>query len=333
MQYYPTLRDPKQIRRDIRSVVLSVAAFILVLQVFSAIVIYIAFVVDHFDAIIYFYQGGDDIASEGLTEFLTSAFLDSADKYSGMGMLIAMLCGVPIFFIIRGKKFVTSDIVRVNSKAKLGTILILLLCIFGIQGFMYLISIVFEPLFNQGGGSLTDALDESTTSLALSFWGALYIAVIGPICEELVFRGAVMRKLERYGANFAIIISSLLFALYHLILFQAVFAFFIGIILAYTAGRFSLKWSILLHIINNTMAIIPLFVNSDFLSVALFIFYILAFIAAGIIVLVMNKQVTAQRTAGAPSEPRVFARAFASPWLIIYIVLTSAAAFLLLGFF
>jgi len=311
---------------------LGVAAFIATIQVVAIIVVIAAVFIEHFATMMHIYEttGG---ATEVLAPYITDLYLDSIEKYMGLGMIIGMIVGVTWFFIIRGKKFVTYDMVKVNSKAKIGTLLVLLICVFGVQGFMSLISMMLEPLFNQGGGSLTDVLEESTTSLALSFWGAAYIAVIGPICEELVFRGGVMRKLERYGSNFAIVVSSLLFALYHMILFQAAFAFFIGIILAYTAGRFSLKWAILLHMINNTLAILPLYIQSDVLNVALLLVYIGSFITAGIIILVKSNVFKTQRKTGAPSEPRVYARAFASPWLIIYLVITTSIAFLLLGFF
>jgi len=326
VQYFVARRDPKQIRRDVRGVVFCVAAFILTLNIVAVVVVMAIIVIENADSIMHIVNSVEGDSTEVLTNFLLSAYSDAINTYLGLGMIIGMICGLPWFFIIRGKRFLTTDVARINSKAGLGTILILLLCVFGIQGFMSLILIVLEPLFNQGGGSLTDVLEESTSSLAITFWGALYIIVIGPICEELVFRGGVMRKLERYGANFAIIVSSLLFALYHMILFQAMFAFFIGIILAYTAGRFSLKWAILLHMINNGLAILPTLVDSEFLAGVLFIIYIASFLAAGIVLFICNNFLTAQKAAGAPSEPKVFARAFTSPWLIGYIVLTGFAA-------
>jgi len=311
-----------QIRRDIRGVVLGVAGFILTLQIVAILVIFIIVIIQNFDVIVHISEQIDETTTNALSGYILSVLAEAMDEYLGLGMMIGMICGLAWLIIIRGKRFFTSDIPRVNSKAKFGTLFLLLLFIFGVQGFMALALVVFEPLFNQGGGSLTDVLDESTTSLAITVWGALYIALIGPICEELVFRGAVMRKLERYGSNFAIIVSSLLFALYHMILFQAVFAFFIGIILAYTAGRFSLKWAILLHMINNGIAVLLTYVDNEILATAMGLIYIVSFVVMVVVLAVRRDLLAAQRTAGAPSEPRVFSRAFASPWLISYIAIT-----------
>jgi membrane protease YdiL (CAAX protease family) len=261
-----------------------------------------------------------------LTALLAEAITDAALKYAGLSSILGMLCGLPWFFIIRGKKLVSTDVTQVHSKAAIGTLLALFAIVLGVQFVMIAGQAVIEQLFNQGGSSLSDALDESMTELALSTLGALYIVIIGPICEELVFRGAVMRSLERYGANFAIIVSSLLFGLYHMILFQAAFAFLIGIVLAYTAGRFSLKWSMLLHMLNNGIATLTIYVNNDLFAGALVLVFFLALIAAIVILIVRRKLIIAQKRAGAPSEPKVFARAFKSPWLISYVALTTLIA-------
>ena len=322
MQHLTTGRDPKQIRRDVRGVVLCVAAFILTLQIVAVLVVLLVAFIENAGSITQITESSSDLTADTQSAEFLDFYAKAMDEYMGLGMIIGMICGLCWFFLIRGKRFVTSDIPRVNSKANFGILFILLVCIFGIQGLMALLYVLFEPLFNQGGGSLTDNLDEATTSLAITFWGALYIAVIGPICEELVFRGAVMRKLERYGSNFAIIVSSLLFALYHMILFQAVFAFFIGIIFAYAAGRFSLKWAILLHMINNSMAVLATYANSDIVSGILGMSYLVALLVTVIMIIVLRDLFAAQKTAGAPSEPRVYLRTFASPWLIGYLILT-----------
>ena len=50
---------------------------------------------------------------------------------------------------------------------------------------------------------------------------------------------------------FAIIVSSILFGLMHANVVQIVFAFFVGLVLAYITEEYSIKWAILIHIINN----------------------------------------------------------------------------------
>lgn len=328
MSYQLTCNDPKQLKRDVRSAVLGVSAFLVTMSIVSTVVIVVAGMIENWDLVLAY--SADPSAS--LSE-LTDRVIESAWDYSGLGSIIGMLCGIPWLLLVRGTKLFTSDAVKVHSKVNGGTIAVLFMCILAVQFFMVLIQLGIEPFFNQNDTSLTDVLDESTVSLASSFWGALYIVIIGPICEELVFRGAIMRKLERYGANFAIIVSSLLFGLYHIILFQSLFAFLIGLILGYTAGRFSLKWAVLLHMLNNGLAVLSTVIPGEGFVIALSLLYFASFVGTTIVLIWKRKFLLAQKRAGAPSEVNVYGRAFSSPWLIIYIVLTVLGGISLLGIF
>lgn len=79
----------------------------------------------------------------------------------------------------------------------------------------------------------------------------LYVPFFGQVAEELVYRDFVLRSLERYGKMFAILISSVMFGAMHANLAQGVFAFFVGLVLAYVAVEYSACWSILLYVLNN----------------------------------------------------------------------------------
>ena len=77
----------------------------------------------------------------------------------------------------------------------------------------------------------------------------LYVAVLTPIVEELVFRGFVLDLAsEAYGKWTSIIISSVLFALIHLNAISVVNAFFGGLIYGYVRIKTDSLWpSIFLH--------------------------------------------------------------------------------------
>ena len=108
-----------------------------------------------------------------------------------------------------------------------------------------------ETLFRLFGFSLTSALENATGSGMDSLTMFLYIAFIGPITEELWFRGAVLRSLQPFGRKLAVVFSALLFGLFHGNLPQGIFAFAFGLILGYTALEYSIFWSMFLHIFNN----------------------------------------------------------------------------------
>lgn len=87
---------------------------------------------------------------------------------------------------------------------------------------------------------------------------ALYginVCVIPPIVEEMLFRGAALQSLRRFGDGFAVVASAVLFGLYHANFIQMVFAFLCGLAMGYAVIRTnSLLPSILIHFVNNALS-------------------------------------------------------------------------------
>lgn len=92
----------------------------------------------------------------------------------------------------------------------------------------------------------------------------IYMGILAPVAEELVFRGLILgcenRELPFWCANF---IQAFFFGLYHQNIVQFIYAFFIGIVLGYLRHRLqSLKTVMLIHgIINisgNLLALLKL---------------------------------------------------------------------------
>ena len=79
------------------------------------------------------------------------------------------------------------------------------------------------------------------------------IVVIGPVMEELLFRGIILRGfLARYKPVTAIIVSSLLFGLLHLNPYQFVAAMILGVIFAWLVLRTGSLWpSVFGHVLYN----------------------------------------------------------------------------------
>ena len=76
---------------------------------------------------------------------------------------------------------------------------------------------------------------------------------VAPVLEEIVFRGVIMNNLKKYGIKTAIIINSIFFALSHYNTDMIIPAFFTGIIFSYVAYKYSIKYSILIHFLLNTI--------------------------------------------------------------------------------
>lgn len=78
------------------------------------------------------------------------------------------------------------------------------------------------------------------------------VAVFPAIVEEFVFRGVLLGCLRDYGDRFAIIVSSIVFGLFHCNIEQITFAFLLGLVLAFVVVKTnSLLISILIHFANN----------------------------------------------------------------------------------
>jgi CAAX amino terminal protease family. len=81
---------------------------------------------------------------------------------------------------------------------------------------------------------------------------------IGSLYEEFLCRGLLLSVLTPYGKSFAIIMSSILFSLGHGNFTQLFQTFLFGLVLAYvTLKTGSIKNSYILHVINNSLTLIP----------------------------------------------------------------------------
>lgn len=113
---------------------------------------------------------------------------------------------------------------------------------------------------------LPDNYEALFATVGGSAWGVAALTVLGPLCEELVFRGGVMRPLLRQGVRpwVAIGVSALLFGLMHGNLAQGFFAMLLGIlfgILYYRTGNLLL--SSLCHIVNNSASVALMLAYGD----------------------------------------------------------------------
>lgn len=106
-------------------------------------------------------------------------------------------------------------------------------------------------------GFLPDLMKQTFDALQSGWLGILCIAVLGPILEELLYRGAITKALlQKYAPTKAILISGLLFGIVHINPVQVVSAALIGILLAWLYWRTrSLVACILIHILNNSLSV------------------------------------------------------------------------------
>ena len=91
----------------------------------------------------------------------------------------------------------------------------------------------------------------------------LVICLVPAVCEEFLFRGAILSNLLPFGRTQAIFISALLFGLMHQNVAQFFYAFCAGIILGLVYERTGSIWNCMfLHLVNNFFSTF----ESDFAS-------------------------------------------------------------------
>ena len=79
----------------------------------------------------------------------------------------------------------------------------------------------------------------------------------------MLFRGLILRTLRPFGKRFAIVMSAVLFGMFHGNLLQAPCAMVIGLLFGYAAMEHSILWAVALHVFINQVAYSVGFNNSS----------------------------------------------------------------------
>lgn len=133
-----------------------------------------------------------------------------------------------------------------------------------------------------------------------SLWvTAIFTVLCAPVFEEFLFRKLLCDRVVKYGEGVAVVVSGLLFGLFHMNFNQFFYAFFLGCFLAFLYVKTgNLKYTILLHMVLNFLgsvlgAIIMTLDQSDPLMLIIISVYSLCIYGmaiAGIILLIVKRR-------------------------------------------
>lgn len=105
----------------------------------------------------------------------------------------------------------------------------------------------------------SDSYEETAKAFYSAGFGIqiLCLGILIPICEELVFRGLVFRRLREETAFLqAGLYSSAIFGVLHMNIVQMLYGFVVGMMLAYLYEKYgSLKAPVLAHVVMNVVSI------------------------------------------------------------------------------
>lgn len=163
-------------------------------------------------------------------------------------------------------------------------------------------------------------LREVTINTASSLSLTLYVCIVAPIVEELIYRGVIPRKLLPYGTHLAIVLPAVCFALMHHNFYQGLSAVLGGLVYGFVALRYSLAASICLHIAKNTVStVLPLLEKGGELGAwaTLLLFFIAGvFVLIGSIIVIRRKSFQLPQSVSFPNQPRAIL-AHPALWLVL----------------
>ena len=175
----------------------------------------------------------------------------------------------------------------------------------------------------------------STSGTAENIIYFIAIAVVPPIIEEFLFRGAILGSLRKHGDALAIVVSAVMFGFAHSNFIQTPVTFLTGLVLAYlTVKTNSLIPAIIIHFVNNSSSVAFSLLSQlklDEMIYSVIDFSLaLVFVLSGLICTAMlikkfgNKLFEFDSTPEDNPNGLTMAKrlryVFTSPWMIIYTV-------------
>lgn len=148
------------------------------------------------------------------------------------------------------------DIFSKNKSPKMFIFLGTISCI-GTGMISSIVYAIYSTILELGGITIPQPDFSFPTQSKYLILFLIYVCFLGPILEEIIFRGFILKSMQRYGNLTAIITSSILFSMFHLNLVQFVNPVLMGIVFAFIAIKSkSIVPSMIAHIFNNSITFI-----------------------------------------------------------------------------
>ncbi|WP_394019497.1 CPBP family intramembrane glutamic endopeptidase [Anaerococcus cruorum] len=209
------------------------------------------------------------------TEALTSVLLVSISKLTSNGEVdlieiskyqiifgqLLRLILMYLFVVLINKKRTGKNNIKINYQGFLPDSWKMLVIGLGVAGLgNWLISLLFTLIGDLP--SVTNTVEQFNNAFQLNgsldfFLMLLGAVVLAPISEEILFRGLVFEKLKSiYTLPWAIVLSGVIFGIYHMNILQGINTFVMGMVLAFVYYyRRNIMDAILIHIVNNFFAL------------------------------------------------------------------------------
>lgn len=135
-----------------------------------------------------------------------------------------------------------------------------------------------------------DSLVESSGITEYSLMWLFSTLILPPIVEETIFRGLILKYLQRAGAAFLVanLIQAVCFGIYHGNIVQGIYTFVIGLFFGYVAWRYdSLIPGMFMHFVYNLIGTVGVELQSMFLPDILYVLFILGSVPTVVLAMVL----------------------------------------------
>lgn len=192
------------------------------------------------------------------------AVLRGQEIFQGSEFMVTLYsCIIPIAgeitAIILGTKLLSVRVKPLVTREGYGggTVMKLITLSVGLQTAAAVITSVITYILDMFGLSGATPDISATTSFPANAVLCFYVCLLGPVLEEILYRGVLLQSMRKYNERFAIFLSAAVFGLMHQNYQQFLTAFVVGIPLAIVTIKYnSILPSIFTHIFMNTSALL-----------------------------------------------------------------------------
>lgn len=197
-----------------------------------------------------------------LVDIACGGFLD--DNMLLLLLMIQFYCVLfPALFYMIGNKINIKETLRFNSPGILPSFLIILISAPAFYAASALNSVVIYIL-QFIGQAPEDTVIPLPQNLGEVFISILVIAVAPSVCEEILHRGILLKAYENRGTMKAVVISGIMFGIFHFDITNLFGPILLGILFAYYVVRTnSIFAGVIAHFMNNFLATVLQYLTKD----------------------------------------------------------------------
>ncbi len=209
-------------------------------------------------------------ATIGIVEAVAPHLLENNDISLLVSMLPMYLIGYPIMIACIKKVPAVQEVEK--KKMSVGQWIVAFIMCYAL---VYISNIIGNIVTSIVGvlkqGQVQNTIVDITMSIS-PLTSFLFMVIAAPIMEEYIFRKLLIDRVVKYGEGLAILLSGVIFGLFHGNLNQFAYAFFLGCFFGFIYVRTrNVLYTILMHMLNNFMgSVLGMFIieKSGFLELS-----------------------------------------------------------------